>query len=311
MELLVSKLRQRVPLNFLSINDLKFPIDEDDQSKILSVLVEIANHNKYYSMTVLKILIDGLERNNEDYDVNEDYYEYLMEWMDAKPLQPTDTDVITYTFNSEIQVKIKESPNLISGLGTTGLRTWEASLVLADYIMENDTKYSQLGDILELGCGTGMVSISMLKKNPIRSNKLYITDGDSQLIERVQENIRLNQLNLNEECYGIHKLWWGEDYIPPSVKTLLAADVTYDATIIPDLVHLLNESMSEGNVQTAIIAATLRNEDTLLVFNKWLNMGVEDKIWSWEIVQDAIPNSKTLHFGAFPSRVLLYRIERL
>lgn len=311
MELIIANLKQRVPLKNICIDDLDSPLEEDAQAELLSVLIEIANYNTYYSMTVLKFLINNLETKNGDYGVNEDYYEYLMEWMNAKPLQPTDTDVITYTFNQEIQINIRESPNLISGLGTTGLRTWEASLVLAEYMMDNDLTYSESGDILELGCGTGMVSISMLKKHPKRANKLFITDGDSQLIERVQENIRLNNFNIDKECYDIGKLWWGEDYIPASVRTLLAADVTYDATIIPDLVHLLNESMCEGNVELAIIAATVRNEDTLAVFDNWLNMGVEDKVWKWEIIQDSVPRSNTLYFGAFPSRVLLYRITRL
>lgn len=310
MEPLVSSLKQRTPLKFLPIHSLPTPVEEEAQAQILNVLVEIARHNAFYSMTVIKFLIDKLETKNGIYGVNEEYYEYLMEWMNAKPLQPTDIDVISYTFNSEIEIKIRESPNLISGMGTTGLRTWEASLVLAEYMMQHDETNFEYGDILELGCGTGMVSISMLKKHPNRGNKLYITDGDSQLIERVQDNIRLNNLTSNKESYDIGKLWWGEDYIPSSVTTLLAADVTYDSSVIPDLVHVLNEAMTEGNVHTAIIAATVRNEETLAVFDKWLDMGVTDKVWKWEIIKDGVPTSDTLFFGAFPNRVLLYHISR-
>lgn len=310
MQVLISNLKQRVPLKFVSFDKLETPVDEATQREILNVLVDIAETNTFYSMTVLKHLIDKFESDNGDYDVNEDYYEYLMEWMNAKPLQPTDIDVITYTFNSDIEMKIRESPNLISGLGTTGLRTWEASLALADYMMEHDSTDVESGDFLELGCGTGMVSLCMLKKNPNRSNKIFITDGDSQLIERVQDNIRLNNLAVDKDKYNIGKLWWGEDYIPSTVTTLLAADVTYDASIIPDLVHVLNEGMSEGKVHTAIIAATVRNEETLAVFDHWLNIGVSDSVWTWEVIKDCVPTSPTLFFGAFPNRVLLYRISR-
>lgn len=312
MDKFIIQLKQRVPLHHICIDELVFPLDEVQQDKILAVLREISQSNTYYSMNIIKKLIDKLERSNTE--INESYYECLMEWLSSESLKPTDLDLITYTFTKQHQIVIHESPNLISGLGTTGLRTWEASLFLSQYLLESSIPNSR-DDILELGCGTGMVSISMLKQqqneNVEKYGKLYITDGDSQLFQRVKENIELNHINLTSNDYEIRKLWWGEDYIPESVKTLIAADVTYDASVIPDLVHVINEGMTEGKVETVYIAATRRNEETLHVWEKWLDMGVTDQTWTWEIIATHNPMTKgTLFYGITPIPISLYRITK-
>lgn len=327
MDLFLIRLKQRVPLGCLDYNCLQLPLSESCQDGLLTTLNEIANTNGYYSVSVVKKLIDLFE-SCDTMEINEEFYEFLMEKLQCRPLQPTDTDIITYTFQNGLEVRVRESPNLISGLGTTGLRTWEASLYLADYLMRPDVLASIDADVLELGCGTGMVSISMLKNRAFHSGKLFITDGDSQLMERVNDNIKLNidtsaSITGNPN-YEIRKLWWGEDYIPDSVHTVLAADVTYDASIIPDLINVFNEGMSQGHVSTALVAATKRNEDTLAVWERWLDMGKSDGIWTWSITSVFRPdkcdltisdvlnaNISTLFYGPAPSEIFIYRLDRV
>lgn len=327
MDELIIKLKQRVPINNLNFDKILLPLNEDKQDIILNVLNEISKTNGYYSMIVLKKLIELFE-NDDQMEINELYYEKLMEWLQYKPLKPIDIDIITYTFNKNFEIKIKESPNLISGLGTTGMRTWEASLYLSNYLINNFDKFNENendnNNILELGCGTGIVSICLIKKiikdSKIKSNiKIYITDGDSQLVERIKDNIQLNNIK-NEELensklkFDIRKLWWGEDSIPNNVKTILAADVTYDSSIIPDLIQVLNEGISEGTVKNAYIAATKRNEETLAVWEKWLDMGVSDGIWNWDIIsknrQDNDNKSDSLYYGSIPNEIFIYYIYK-
>lgn len=308
MDLFIIRLKQRVSITYLNFHLLSLPLSEDSQNEILNTLVDISHTNKHYSMCILKKLIDIFE-NEKDMEINESYYEYLMEWLQSKPLKPTDTDIITYTFDNRSEIKIRESPNLISGLGTTGLRTWEASLYLSNYLMDKQLD----GDIVELGCGTGIVSISILK-NSLFKSRLYITDGDSQLVERVKDNIEMNGVTRTDN-YEIRKLWWGEDYLPDNVRTLVAADVTYDSGIIPELIQVINEGMSQGSVQTAIIAATKRNEDTLKVWEQWLDMGKQDGIWTWTIeVSTSISpidySDSPIFYGGFPNDIFVYRIEK-
>lgn len=320
MDKFIIRLKQRVPINYLNFEKLQL-LNEDKQNEILNTLVEIAETNGYYSMNVLKKLINVFDKD-KNMEINEEYYEYLMEWLNCKPLNPTDTDVILYTLDNGLEVKIRESPNLISGLGTTGLRTWEASLYLSNYLLkEKNSDFD--GDILELGCGTGIVSISMMKNiaelgDSLNYGKFYITDGDSQLIERVKDNILLNNFEFNDLIYEIRKLWWGEDSIPNTVKTIIAADVTYDSSIIPDLINVINEGMSEGSVTTALVAATKRNEETLAVWEKWLNMGQSDRIWDWEIVSifkgcDHVieMDISNIFYGAVPNDIFIYRLRKV
>lgn len=315
MDLFLIRLKQRVPLNDLHFGDVPLPLDEAKQDQILSTLEEISKTNGYYSVSVVKKLIDLFEGCGT-MEVNEAFYELLMEHLHCQPLKPTDTDIITYTFRNGLEVKVRESPNLISGLGTTGLRTWEASLYLAEYLMDPTVLSSVVNntDVLELGCGTGMVSVSMMKHAQLPAGStFFITDGDSQLVERVRDNIALN-FPTPPRNYDIRRLWWGEDDIPDSVKTIVAADVTYDASIIPDLVNVLNEGIAQGNVSTALIAATKRNEDTLAVWEHWLDMGQSDGIWSWEVASVLRPAdisaTSSLYYGHAPTDILIYRLSR-
>lgn len=317
MDLFVIRLKQRIPLNCLDYSSLQLPLSEIRQDELFNTLNAIAETNGYYSVSVVKKLIDLFEAC-DTMEVSEQFYELLMEKLQCRPLKPTDTDIIAYTFENGLEVRVRESPNLISGLGTTGLRTWEASLYLADYLMRPDVLASFDADVLELGCGTGMVSISMLKHGAFQKGKLFITDGDSQLMERVNDNIKLNidigATTCNHD-YEIRKLWWGEDYIPDSVHTILAADVTYDASIIPDLINVFNEGMSQGHVSTALVAATKRNEDTLAVWEHWLDMGKSDGIWTWSIASvfrpEGIATCDTLFYGPAPSEIFIYRLDRV
>lgn len=125
-------IKKRVVLNALSTPGLECST-QAEQDDILKTLIEISKTNQYYSMCVLKKLISFLETS--EVEINEDYYEYLMEWLNSQPLKPTDTDIIIYTLTHNFEIRIRESPNIISGLGTTGLRTWEASFHLSSAVL--------------------------------------------------------------------------------------------------------------------------------------------------------------------------------
>lgn len=312
MNILICRLKQRVAVPFLSFENVEF--SEENQTKILDTLNKIAETNPNYSLNVLKKIIQKIE-NGSDIEINEEMYECLMEWMNSKPLQPTDLDIIEYTLKDDCNIKIRESPNIISGLGTTGLRTWEAAMYLSNYFIEDpdilNVDEGELGDILELGCGTGMVSISLIKNQQIfeRGRKIYITDGDSQLVERIGNNLQLN--GIDNKDIKVQKLWWGEDDVPESVKTVVAADVTYDSSTIPDLIQVLNEGMSQCNVETAIIAATERNNETLKVWEEYLDMGSSDCIWTWTVSTVVVGESsdQKLYYGRAIQRIRVYVLK--
>lgn len=92
---------------------------------------------------------------------------------------------------SDETITILERRNLISGSLTTGFRTWEAALHLATYL------WTELGrgmikgkDVIELGAGTGLLSLLCAKH--LGAGSVMATDGDQAVVEALTENASLN-----------------------------------------------------------------------------------------------------------------------
>eukprot|EP00391_Amoebophrya_sp_Ameob2_P003625 CAMPEP_0179000324 /NCGR_PEP_ID=MMETSP0795-20121207/10598_1 /TAXON_ID=88552 /ORGANISM="Amoebophrya sp., Strain Ameob2" /LENGTH=465 /DNA_ID=CAMNT_0020693287 /DNA_START=46 /DNA_END=1443 /DNA_ORIENTATION=- len=79
--------------------------------------------------------------------------------------------------------------------GETGLRVWDAGIVLAKYFEENARRYSDK-HILELGAGTG---ISGLGAALLPNNRVILTDKpDARIREQTEQNIQLNRSTIEE-----------------------------------------------------------------------------------------------------------------
>ncbi|KAH3671941.1 hypothetical protein OGAPHI_000127 [Ogataea philodendri] len=311
MDRIVRQIWQRVPVARISISG------DIDQTRILDVLNKIENYNAFYCKEFLKKLIFYLEDKNEE--INDELYEKLSELLSARPLNPTDTEVVSYCVvckpgQGDQMIFVREAPNVISGLGTTGLRTWEASLYLSQYLLNSDQCDLSGQKVLELGCGTGLIGMALSKYHPT-VKKVFMTDGDSQLIDNLPYNLQLNDIPVDSPKLHVSKLWWGEDGLPDSeINTIVAADVTYDSSILDDLISVIYESMTENKhsatlVTTAYIAATVRNENTIADWEKLLNMGTTDHIWEWSIMKPL--KWEGIWYPDGTPEIRLYRLARV
>lgn len=289
MDRLINYLNQRVPIQEVAIPLEFFP------ESLLATLSTISLENPYY----VKNFLSKLFKTDIDQD---EFFELFSEIIDSKPKDVTETDLITYNINGT-PVMIKETPRLISGSGTTGLRTWEAALYLSLYLSEN-LELIQDDAILELGTGTGLVSLYLSKEKALQYKKLVITDGDSLLIESLSTNFQLNNIPMNKiKCQS---LWWGKDQVPESIDTVIAADVTYDSSVIPDLVTCIKTALDQG-AKRALIAATIRNQDTIKVFEK----EIVHKGLKWDIaskVEKPGELDETVWFSKLTQEIRIYRI---
>jgi hypothetical protein len=152
---------------------------------------------------------------------------------------------VTYTFphssvrggtSMESTVTLLEARSVISGSGTTGLRTWEAALVLGSYLTSETGKSVIRGKhILELGAGTGVLSILCAKY--LEFNGVVATDGDEAVVDAIKTNAFLNRLDSDEPNHTAVQtaaLRWGfpinastfqEDYGMEFPDIILGADV--------------------------------------------------------------------------------------
>ena len=192
-------------------------------------------------------------------------------------------------------VTLLEARSVISSLGTTGLRTWEAALFLGSYVASEDGQMLIRGKkVLELGAGTGMLSI--LSAKHLETSGIVATDGDEAVVDAIKTNFFLNGLDIDDSSKSVVRaaaLKWGrpvnattfaEDYGMGVPDVLLGADVvsstillinprlpltrwqTYDKLVIPRLVHTLSEFFVLNPALEVLIAATIRNEQTFETF---------------------------------------------
>ncbi|EKM61411.1 uncharacterized protein PHACADRAFT_168858 [Phanerochaete carnosa HHB-10118-sp] len=164
--------------------------------------------------------------------------------------------------------------------GTTGLKTWGASLVLAQFL----TVYSGLvrgKRLLELGSGAGLLGIiaaNIQLMESLACESIYLTDVNPEVLARCAENLSLpcNKSSSHPSIKTVHLDW--TDSLDPigiasvhdlleeaSPDVILGADIVYDPGIISSLVEILRLAL-EHQGRIALIALTERNQDTLAQF---------------------------------------------
>ncbi|KAH7067770.1 putative methyltransferase-domain-containing protein [Paraphoma chrysanthemicola] len=246
-----------------------------------------------YQLRVLKLVISKLERaivDPEEDEISDD----LMSAMSAllNITVPSEADsaqqkaFVTYSFpdvssdnssSDDRTVTLLEARSVISSSGTTGLRTWEAALLLGSYLVSNEGESLVQGKkVFELGAGTGMLSILCAKHLGVAG--IVATDGDEAVVDTIKTNLFLNGLDSVDSATCVLRtaaLKWGwpvdaatfaEDYGMEAPDVLVGADVTYDKTVIPRLVSTMREFFELNPALNVLISATIRNEQTFETF---------------------------------------------
>ncbi|KAK7686700.1 hypothetical protein QCA50_010300 [Cerrena zonata] len=180
-----------------------------------------------------------------------------------------------------------ESRTTIEG-GTTGLKTWPASLTLASYLIKNPDIVRNKR-VLELGCGAGLLGIVAATVQSSRTERgtqtsITLTDVRPDVLERCQHNFQLpcNKSSRNPHI-RVETLDWEESssqarahsdfqtkLAEMDAELVLGADIVFDPDLIPalasTLVSVLQPPRPNSKQREALIALTLRNPDTLASF---------------------------------------------
>lgn len=110
-----------------------------------------------------------------------------------------------------LSVTLLEAPALLVSSGTTGLRTWEASLYLASFLFSSEGKRYVVGkNVLELGAGTGFLSV--LCAAHLNAKDVLATDGSDEVVTNLEENLNLDGIKGNGSIKA-NNLQWGQALI--------------------------------------------------------------------------------------------------
>ena len=161
---------------------------------------------------------------------------------------------------TERSITLLESHSVISVAGNTGQRTWEAALHLAAYLVSEEiisikvsnttgsvSDYIRGKHVLELGAGTGLVSMVCMKY--LAARLVLVTDGDESVVDALKTNIFLNETD-EKFKFSKHKntkskirkiqasvLRWGHSLSGTSLGELLNDDPP-DTVVAADVVSV-------------------------------------------------------------------------
>ncbi|CAB3242459.1 unnamed protein product [Arctia plantaginis] len=272
-------------LNFiLKLEDLEI-MDWDFQDSFLAATFNSKLIKQYpvscqYSKLFLKKLIEHLEPEHE---VHDDIYAHLCTVMnDSK------NDGFCYRHyvigkSLDNVVTVKETRNMVVN-GTTGLKTWEAALMLSDWALCNKDVFSNKY-VLELGSGVGFAGITIGKMCPVKS--LMLSDCHEEVLTTIKENIVINFANFSRQqsynvsmysdqtkSIGAMRLDWNDIEnlrinITPDI--IIGADIVYDPMILEPLCNVFDKFCNINSDTEIYIASVIRNEETFKGFLKMLD----------------------------------------
>lgn len=107
------------------------------------------------------------------------------------PADSTGEDIVTKSISSH--------SDLITGVYEGGLKIWECTFDLMDYLLEADIPFAQKS-VLDLGCGAGLLGILALKRH---AQEVHFQDYNSSVIEEITvPNVLANCAHKGDDVGG-------------------------------------------------------------------------------------------------------------
>ena len=141
-------------------------------------------------------------------------------------------------------IKIKEQ-TLFKADGGEGLHLWEASIVLSRYVLKHKSMLENK-KIIELGCGCGLLGISILKEIPVE--QYTFSDYNSSVLNNLKENLKINGIPLKENKIGIKQDDWKnyENMAPSQYDVVIGTELIYKGGAILELSKVINKILKPG-----------------------------------------------------------------
>ncbi|KAL1490752.1 hypothetical protein ABEB36_013398 [Hypothenemus hampei] len=277
-----------VPVRQCTFSDLVFDLETQEvllKKTVNSELVLKRPLQLSYQKAFIKFLLEKLENNSQE--VHDDLYSAYGRLVASPEL--SSKCYKHYIINNQAAISLEENINLISE-GTTGLRTWQASIALSEWLLQEKYQFYNK-TILELGSGIGLAGLVAVTQ--CQPKNYIFTDCHPSVLATLRKNIIVN---CNTSCKNSHllddsKTLIFQEQINNSTKVtvlklpwedlssrvcsnlghidwILAADVVYDNKIFKPLIKGLRNLAIQNLKCKILFACTERNPDTLQEFIK-------------------------------------------
>jgi predicted nicotinamide N-methyase len=124
--------------------------------------------------------------------------------------------------------------------GSYATRLWGSSIGLARWLTEDFEVLNATEIALELGCGSGLVSLALAKVGA--AQKVVATDIDSSSLALIQQASMLNHVQVSTELLNI----CGAEPLP-SADIVVASDVLYTESLAEGLAARCIEALDAGS----------------------------------------------------------------
>jgi predicted nicotinamide N-methyase len=261
-------MNQSDPLNFLSLAMQDWIVQETlDHSVVLKFPPSVR-----YRLEFCKDLCSWIEQTSKEIEIHERLLNETVDCLIKKDSEQDSMCFMSYTFIRDTEIDnrdivLRAIPESEMG-NTIGLKSWPASFLLADYLVENSDILVKDKRIIELGSGCGLVGSMLCKFFNFQS--LIVSDFEESVNENLQFNINLN--SIQSKNVKVLSIDWFECLNNPSilskinVDVVIASDVIYSPDLIDPLLNVLHCLCLQNPSLYIVIANAKRNPETFESF---------------------------------------------
>ena len=120
------------------------------------------------------------------------------------------------------------------------MHLWESSVVLSRYSLKHNSIFENK-KIIELGCGCGLLGISILKEIPVE--KYTFSDYNSSVLDNLKDNLKLNGISQKVKNIDIKQDDW-KDYEKMTANEydiIIGTELIYKGGAILELAKVINK----------------------------------------------------------------------
>jgi predicted nicotinamide N-methyase len=205
----------------------------------LTTLISRANELSFASEEICERIIDEAASLLSSFNDPED--EAVPEALTRDFAFPT-----SFSSSKTIDVRLNDAPLSDTDHTDVGLQSWGASIIFSGLMCLSPARFGldklQHGStIMELGAGTGLVSLTLAALIPHLStgaSSIVATDYHPAVLDNLRVNIAVNFFNHEEPPVQTMLLDWASPSLPSTpIDVLFAADVVYS----PDHARMLRD----------------------------------------------------------------------